>query len=109
MPDYYVLAEDGRTPVKATLGEWAAWTEAGYRDGGAAWRSVARTDLRRGGPSVSTVFLGLDRSLDGGAPLLFETMVFDCQCGDKHMRRYTTYEQAIAGHDEVCEEVRREH
>lgn len=56
------------------------------------------------GVHVSTVFLGIDHSWGNGAPILFETMVFGGVL-DSYQRRYSTYEQAEAGHILACEEV----
>jgi hypothetical protein len=62
---------------------------------------------------VSTVWLGLDHNYDpDGPPLIFETMVFardhdDTSFGfDFDMRRYSTEEEAIAGHNEMVTIVR---
>jgi hypothetical protein len=60
-------------------------------------RRVAYTDLGALG-NVSTVFLGLNHAYDQGPPLLFETMVFGGPM-DEFMDRYTTEEQALAGHE----------
>lgn len=68
-------------------------------------RRVARTDLS-GGSYVSTVFLGLDHSFgDQGAPVLFETLVFE---GPLHgeMERYHTAAEARAGHRRMARRVR---
>ena len=54
---------------------------------------------------VSTVFLGLDHSFSNeGPPLLFETMVFGGVC-DENMRRYATWDEAVAGHEEMIDDV----
>ena len=68
------------------------------------YRVVAQTNV--GNLMVSTVWLGLDHDLWGhGPPLIFETMIFDSDdLGhelDQQMRRYSTLEQAIAGHAEM--------
>lgn len=61
---------------------------------------------------VSTVWLGLDHGFGDGAPLIFETMVFDhSQPGreslnDLDMQRYSTEQQALAGHQDVVAKVR---
>lgn len=51
---------------------------------------------------VSTVFLGLDHSYNGPRPILFETMIFNGP-HDGFMRRYSTYDEALAGHNKVVE------
>jgi hypothetical protein len=56
--------------------------------------------------SVSTVFLGLDHNYsEEGAPILFETMVFGLP--NEYQRRYTTWDEAVHGHEEVCQLYRR--
>jgi hypothetical protein len=56
---------------------------------------------------VSTIFLGMDHSFFEGPPLLFETMA---RIGDRWaeevMRRYSTYDEALAGHNELLAEHR---
>lgn len=50
--------------------------------------------------TVSTVFLGIDYSFNGGPPLVFESLVF----GGKHdgeMLRYSSYDEAVKGHNEL--------
>lgn len=49
---------------------------------------------------ISTVFLSLDHQHGSGPPLVFETMVFPSR-GNLHeidADRYTTLEEAVAGH-----------
>lgn len=56
---------------------------------------------------VSTVWLGLDHGFGRGAPLIFETMVFlDGTVEDTYLQRYATKEEAMAGHEAVCAEIR---
>ena len=50
--------------------------------------------------NVSTVFLGLDHSWSGGKPVLWETMIFGGE-HDEYQARYTTYEDALEGHQEA--------
>src|SRR6185437_442758 len=47
---------------------------------------------------VSTIWLGLDHTLGDGSPLIFETMVFDGHWDSELQWRYSTEEQARAGH-----------
>lgn len=50
--------------------------------------------------TVSTVFLGVNHGWGAGAaPLWFETMVFIDGRNDKECVRYTTYDEARAGHE----------
>lgn len=64
---------------------------------------LARTEV---GPFlVSTVWLGLDHGWGGGPPLIFETIVFG-DSRDFDMDRYSTREQALAGHEAMVLLVR---
>lgn len=52
---------------------------------------------------ISTVWLGIDHSWGESNPLIFETMVFPVADGERDMleidmERYSTEEEAIAGH-----------
>lgn len=85
---HYLL--QGRTPVPVSMAEWASALEDSHRH-------IAETLI--GKTRVSTVFLGLDHQFGRGAPLLFETMVFD---GPFELTgRYATYSEAERGHDEA--------
>lgn len=56
---------------------------------------------------VSTVWLGLDHSFEGGIPLIFETMVFEkdkdgtVNYRDLEMERYHTLKEANEGHKKM--------
>ena len=90
MSGYYIL--EGKTPKKADLMTWARWFEN-------TERHVALT--KHGDICVSTVFLGLDHSLDYGPPMLFETMIFGGE-HDEYQKRCSTWEQAEEIHKEAC-------
>ena len=95
MSDKYIL--DGKTPVECDdLIKWAKWFET-------AKRHVAQDDI--GGVSVSTVFLGIDHAWGSGRPVLFETMIFGGPL-DQKQERYSTWEEAEAGHAEMVALVR---
>jgi len=88
---------EGHEPVPVDdLLEWGAWLQT-------ADRHVALDIF--GDVRVSTVFLGLDHSFGGGAPLLFETMVFGGPL-DGEQERYHTWDEAEAGHKLMIEKVR---
>lgn len=96
---HYIL--EGHTPVPVDdVLLWGRWFAT-------ADRQVALTTLADG-TQVSTVFLGLDHSLRPlGPPLLFETMVFR-DGRDEAYDRYSTWEEAVAGHAAMCTRVSRE-
>lgn len=94
---YYKLNE-AKEPVKCDLMEWSNMFENDDR-------RVAFDAIE--GKEVSTVFLGLDHNYFGGKPLLFETMVFDeGESSEHYCLRYSTYEQALKGHQEAIEWVK---
>jgi hypothetical protein len=93
---YWRLAED-HTPVPCTVEEWHQ-----------LFTLRARNDQRRvaldklpDGTLVSTVFLGIDRSIGEGPPILFETMR---QWADQ--TRCATWDEALAMHAEALARVR---
>jgi hypothetical protein len=82
-----------------------------------AYRVVKQTKLPGGQKWVSTVWLGLDHNFfSGGAPLIFETMVFGrhdlshftlggvtrSSKRDYGQKRWATEAEAIAGHASLC-------
>ena len=71
------------------------------------YRKVRVTELP-GNITVSTVFLMLDHGWGGGEPVLWETMVFGgsfTDALDEYTRRYTSYADAVKGHEEVVKEL----
>lgn len=86
MSRYYLLAEDGKTPVPCDDVIWWAQHHSPVHVG----------DDTKDGVRVSTVFLGIDHSFGGPVPVLWETLVFmpDGEDGE----RYTSHEAAVAGH-----------
>lgn len=100
-PHHWIL--DGHTPVPAPdLMTWARWFETAHRH-------VADTEVESpdGPVRVSTVCLGLDHSFSpDGPPLLFETLVFfhGGETGD--MDRYSSWNDAEAGHARILAAVR---
>lgn len=95
---HYILKD--KKPLAVTLEEWARrFCEDGDD------RRVARDELA-GGVSVSTVFLGIDHNFsDVGPPVLFETMIFGGP-HDEEQWRYTTWNEAVAGHQVAVELAR---
>ena len=92
----YVL-KDGHA-VEAELLAWGAWMQD------PANRRVARD--RVGDVLVSTVFLGVDHCFDGdGPPALWETAVRGGPL-DGEDERYTSHDDALAGHAAMLARVR---
>ncbi len=85
---HYVLGEDGKTPVEAKdlIDAAQAWQQD---------RTVQKDKI--GDITISTVFLGIDHSFDGGIPILFETMIFGGE-HDEYQMRYATWDEAVEGH-----------
>lgn len=92
MSDKYTLNGHEAVPCEDLL-EWGRWMEENHGK-----RHVGDTQIS---PEVrvSTVFLGLDHSFGGPAPLLFETMIFGGPL-DQEQERYSNWEEAEAGHAE---------
>jgi hypothetical protein len=82
-------------------------------------RQLARDEIE--GCLISTIFLGLDHAWGGGPPVLFETMAFSAAAKlvklfggrerevheEIEQRRYCTYDEAMAGHQDVVAHVRK--
>lgn len=94
MSDKYIL--EGKKVIPCDLMTWAKWFET-------ADRTVAKAEI--GDSLVSTVFLGIDHSSGYGPPMLFETMVFGGSL-DQKQDRYSRWEEAERGHEEMCKRVR---
>jgi len=94
--DKYIL--DGKTPVPIyDLHKWVKWCQKNSR-------IVKRTKLLD--VLVSTVFLGMDHQFGQGEPILFETMIFGGD-HDEFQERYSTWEQAEAGHEAAVKKVKK--
>jgi hypothetical protein len=91
----YIL--DGHTPVPCEdMATWGKWMETATRHVGDDTFDNVR---------ISTVFLALDHNFDDiGPPVLFETLVFGGKL-DGEMERCSTWDEAVAQHAAVCENV----
>ncbi|UKL15030.1 hypothetical protein hairong_126 [Pseudomonas phage hairong] len=126
MIDWYILEPD-HTVRKAVSMEEASAFLADRNN------KIILQQVGAGGRFVSTVFLGLDHGWMGGPPLVFETMIFEKgwltkerpkinwkklkarkqrpnERTDIHdwQDRYSTYEEAIAGHVNALAILQRE-
>lgn len=92
----YILDANGNIKEEPDIERWGKWFEVGER-------VIDKTTV--GDAEVSTVFLGLDHSFNGGVPILFETMIFGGK-HDSYQERYATKELAQKGHDTIVEKLR---
>jgi hypothetical protein len=100
----YIL--DGHKAVEEPdVIKWAKWFEKGNRTVNKTTADVSLDGEKVGQVRISTVFLGIDHSFDGGEPLLFETMVFGGKL-DQEMDRCETWEAAEKMHELMCERVK---
>lgn len=95
----YILAADGKTPVEEPdIRKWGAWFER--RENRIVRQETIGTAL------ISTMFLGTDHNWwNLGDPVLWETMVFNGPY-DEYQERYSSHEDAIAGHERIAALVR---
>lgn len=102
MPAHWGYLDDNKHVVRCRMSELVERYNG--RDPFAVMdRRVAANYVR--GFFVSTVFLGLDHGIFGDAPIWFETMVFRHRPGRAlDCMRYSTYEQALAGHARTIED-----
>lgn len=56
------------------------------------------------GVLVSTIWLAMDHSFGYGEPIHWETMVFGGEM-DGYQERYTSEEEALAGHERIREQA----
>lgn len=95
---HYILK--GREHEEVDLITWAKWFDVREN------RKIAYSSSSEGW-AVSTVFLGIDHSFGEGPELLYETMVFDSGTElDEDPIRYSTYDAAEKGHEEVLKRLR---
>lgn len=89
----YILNKDHSVTKCNDTIEWGRWMAA-------ANRIVECTIIN--GMTVSTVFLGIDHNFSNdGAPILFETMIFDGPY-DQEQWRYHTWNEAQKHHNLIC-------
>lgn len=100
MKRQYLYILDGHEIVACSdRGEWSLWM---FGADETETRRVAVDEV--GGFEVSTVFLGIDHGFGyTDRPILFETMIFNATGKSRPgTRRYCTWDEAEAGHREVC-------
>lgn len=99
----YVLDEHRNVVPTHDLMRWARWCDY--------WTEHRRVGFTRVGRArISTVFLSIDHNFTGdGPPILFETMIFSgpgAEDGEEPMWRWSTWEEAAAGHHVVVTDLR---
>ena len=92
----HYLDIDGAPQLASNLLQWCVGLER--------CRRVEVTQV--GEHHVSTVFLGLEHNFTRGTPILYETMIFHQDNKEDHtwldfQRRYSTRQEALAGHYKV--------
>lgn len=95
----HFIIDENKKLIPVDFMTWARWFETADK--------VIKKDyvtVSVAGPTVevSTVFLGLNHQFGDGPPLLFETMIF-CGPEDGYQDRYSTYEEALAGHEKALQ------
>lgn len=104
--EWYIL--DGReVRPAASYEEYFRWRDAQRGKHPRATFQVAAEEVND--VTVSTVFLGLDHGWGEGPPQVFETMTFDHRADptcDQFCWRYTTLDEAEAGHKAVVVAIR---
>ncbi len=93
---------NGHEPVEEPdVLKWAIWFEK--KD---ASRVVRETEFGNG-CVVSTVFLGIDHGFGFSKdPILFETMIFGIPRQEGYQERYSSWDEAVEGHNQAIEQLR---
>lgn len=98
----YILDDAGNPVPEPDIYKWGDWFEATAKQSyHGDPRRVAISQVREW--KISTVFLAIDHSFNGGAPLLWETMVFGPEPWGDWQDRYTSKADAEAGHKRIYE------
>jgi hypothetical protein len=96
---WYILDENNQ-PVKSNITDCGKWLQKNPER-----KAVKQEHI--GDVFISTVFLGLDHSFQSDIPMLWETMIFGGE-HDQYQDRYTSYEDALEGHQTALNLVNNE-
>ena len=108
-PLYYILNDDHSITPAPVEPDGTPSSETILRVFGGDGRMNVVKQGEVGDHWVSTVFLGINHGFDPDEdPLLFETMVFDKERHGGDMERYSTWDDALAGHEAMVERVKKE-
>ena len=104
MTEYYML-NDKHEAVAVDFDTFIASRQRGGR----GFNRVAE-DTLPDGRWVSTVFLGMNHSFRDGPPMIFETLVFPRKgkWTEESGERYSTWDEAMAGHTAVVAKLKGE-
>jgi hypothetical protein len=103
MSKWYIL-DNNHKPVSKPVLEAAKWMEDNPNRKRVTYDEL--TDLNGDEVHVSTVFLGLDHAYGSSKPVLWETMIFGGK-NDQYQERYTSYEDALEGHEKALKLVNK--
>ena len=96
---WYILDENNK-PIRSTIVDCGKWLEENPER-----KAVKQEHIDK--IFISTVFLGLDHSWNSDTPVLWETMIFGGE-HDQYMDRYTSYEEALEGHQTALNLVNKQ-
>lgn len=102
MSDWYIYDENHK-PIKKDVIEASIWLYPS-KENSTDRRRVKKDTVNN--HDISTVFLGLDHGYGEGEPVLWETMIFGASELDQWQDRYTSYEDALKGHEVAVELVK---
>ena len=97
---WYILTTDNK-PVAVTIRKASKWMEDNPH------RKVVKQEHIGEDIYVSTVFLSLDHSWSNKGLILWETMIFGGE-HDQYQERYTSYEDALEGHQKALNLIKKE-
>ncbi len=100
MSSYYKL-DANKKVIPCSMIEWSDQYEELSKSG---TKHVSDDEID--GKRISTVWLGLDHQWGNGAPILFETMVFDPVGKEIYCDRYSTWDESVEGHKKAIEWVK---
>jgi hypothetical protein len=101
---WYILTTDNK-PVAVSVREASKWIEENPTKKQIGFDILE--DENSNEISVSTVFLGLDRSWNNKGLILWETMIFG-GINDQYQERYNSYEDALEGHQRAIDLIKKE-
>ncbi len=96
---WYILDENNK-PIRSTIVDCGEWLEENPE------RKAVKQE-RIGKIFISTVFLGLDHAWNSDTPVLWETMIFGGE-HDQYQERYSSYEDALEGHQKALNLVNKQ-